>query len=141
MKKAIAKDITKVAKKATKGMKFKKTKLPKVTVNRRKGIKDTSVEKVARNGNVCANQYQLDPRQKLAWDYYIDPRSDTFSNATKSAQKAGYTVGYSSHITTEKWWLERVRRLSFVSRAEEVLEEMLNMSVKSRVITKKTKKI
>lgn len=76
-----------------------------------------------------ANQYQLDPRQRYCWDCYIDPRSDTFSNALKSAVKAGYSANSANHITKEKWFVERTRRLNFLSKAEQILEDILDMPV------------
>lgn len=76
-----------------------------------------------------ANQYQIDPRQKMCWDYYIDPRSETFSNAYKSALKAGYEESTALQITTEKWFTEKVRRLNMLGKAEKVLDEMLEMPI------------
>jgi hypothetical protein len=74
-----------------------------------------------------ANQYLIDPRQKVAWEGYIDPKSKTFGNATRSAIEAGYGWAYANQITTKKWWLGKVRKSSFVSKAEQVLEEILDM--------------
>jgi hypothetical protein len=74
-----------------------------------------------------ANQYQLDPRQKLCWDYYIDPRSETFGNATQSAIKAGYEKATANQITTFDWFIEKRRRLNMLVKAEKVLEETLEM--------------
>ena len=45
-----------------------------------------------------ANQYLIDPRQKAAWDGYINPKSKTFGNATQSAIEAGYGKSYAEHI-------------------------------------------
>jgi hypothetical protein len=75
-----------------------------------------------------ANQYQLDPRQKLCWESYIDPKSETFGNAYQSAMKAGYEEGYAAQITTVEWFLEKVRRMNLLSKAEKVLEECLDMN-------------
>ena len=74
-----------------------------------------------------ANQYLIDPRQKAAWDGYINPKSKTFGNATQSAIEAGYTWAYANQITTKTWWLGKVRKSGFVSKAEGILEEMLDM--------------
>lgn len=76
-----------------------------------------------------ANQYLLDPRQKVCWDTFIDPTSDTFSNAYKSARKAGYTHATALHITTEVWFLEKVRRMNMLGKAERVLDEMLDLPI------------
>lgn len=72
-----------------------------------------------------ANQYQLDPRQKLCWQYYNDSKGETFSNAYQSAMKAGYTEGYAAQITTQDWFLEKVRRQGMLSKAEKVLDKTL----------------
>lgn len=77
-----------------------------------------------------ANQYLLDPRQALCWSYFIDPKSQTFSNALKSALKAGYTKGTANKITTEKWFGEKVRRMQMLGKAEKVLDSMLTLRTK-----------
>lgn len=74
-----------------------------------------------------ANQYHLDPRQKLCWEYYINPKSETFGNAYQSALKAGYEETYCTQITVTEWFLEKVRRLNMLSKAEKVLDETLEM--------------
>lgn len=76
-----------------------------------------------------SNQYSLDPRQKLCWDSYINPKSETFSNAYQSAKKAGYEESTCLQITTEKWFTEKVRRVNLLGKAEKVLDEMLEMPV------------
>lgn len=73
-----------------------------------------------------ANQYQLDPRQKLCWESYNNPKSETFGNAYQSALKSGYEESTSSQITTENWFLEKLRRLNLLSKAEKVLDETLD---------------
>lgn len=74
-----------------------------------------------------ANQYQLDPRQKLCWEFYANPKSETFNNGLASAIKAGYSESHANTITTEPWFRDRVRRLNLLHKAENVLEEMLDM--------------
>jgi len=73
-----------------------------------------------------ANQYQMDPRQKLCWGYYIDPRSETFSNGYKSALKAGFEDSYALVITTRPWFEEKVLRGGLLSKAEKVFDRTLN---------------
>jgi hypothetical protein len=73
-----------------------------------------------------ANQYQLDPRQLKCWEFYIDPTSQTFGNATQSAIKAGYEPDYADQITTVDWFKGKVRRLNMLSKAERVLDETLD---------------
>lgn len=74
-----------------------------------------------------ANQYQPDPRQKLCWELYANPKSETFGNGLQSAIKAGYTEGTANQITTEDWFIERLRRMNMLSKAEKVLEYTLDM--------------
>lgn len=76
-----------------------------------------------------ANQYQLDPRQKMCWDLYVSPKSETFGNATQSAIKAGYEPDYADQITMAEWFKGKVRRLNMLDKAEKVLDEMLEMPV------------
>ncbi len=72
-----------------------------------------------------ANQFNLDPRQKTCWDYYINPKSETFGNALQSALKAGYEESYSTQITATEWFIEKVRRLNMLGKAEKVLDKTL----------------
>ena len=74
-----------------------------------------------------ANQFQLDPRQKLCWESYINPNSETFGNGYQSALKAGYEEGYAAQITTIDWFLEKLRRLNMLSKAEKVLDKTLTL--------------
>ena len=81
-----------------------------------------------------ANQFTLDPRQNLCWKYYIDPKSDTWSNAAASALKAGYTEDTAAKITTMDWFAAKVRRLNLLNKAEKVLEETMDISHMKRKI-------
>lgn len=78
-----------------------------------------------------ANQYVYDPRQKLCWDLYINPKSETFSNGLQSALKAGYEEGTANQITTMDWFVDKLRRMNMLNKAEKVLEEMLEMPVET----------
>lgn len=73
-----------------------------------------------------ANQYQLDPRQKLCWESYIDPKSATFGNALQSALKAGYEYETADRITTHDWFVAKRRRLNMLDKAEKVLDKTLD---------------
>lgn len=75
-----------------------------------------------------ANQYQLDPRQKLCWDYYIDPSGDTFANATQSGIKAGYTPEYSNDITSADWFCDKLWELNSVNKSVKVFQEVFEAS-------------
>lgn len=72
-----------------------------------------------------ANQFQLDPRQKLCWEYYINPKSKTFGNATQSAIRAKYEPDYADQITTVEWFKGKLRRLQLLDKAEKVLDKTL----------------
>jgi hypothetical protein len=74
-----------------------------------------------------ANQYTLDPRQKLCWESYINPRSETFGNARQSALKAGYEEVTANQITTHTWFIEKTRRLNMLGKAEKVLDKTLTL--------------
>ena len=93
---------------------------------KRKSAKKTKEErKTNPNG---ANQYLLDPRQKMCWDAYINPKSPTFGNAAQSAIAAGYEPEYANQITVSEWFIVKLRRLNLLGKAEKVLEEMVDMS-------------
>jgi hypothetical protein len=69
----------------------------------------------------------MDARMKTCWDYYINPKSATFNNATQSSIKAGYSVSYADRITAQDWFKEKKRRLGLLSKAEKVFEKTLDM--------------
>lgn len=73
-----------------------------------------------------ANQFQMDPRQKMCWESYIDPRSETFGNARQSAIRAGYEEEYAGQITVTEWFIVKVRRLNMLNKAEKVLDRTLD---------------
>ncbi len=76
-----------------------------------------------------ANQYKVDPRQALFLSYYLDTKSDTFSNAYQSALRAGYEQEYAESITSlmPKWLSEYIGDSYLVKKAEKNLQEMLEM--------------
>lgn len=76
-----------------------------------------------------ANQYEVDPRQALFLKYYLDPKSETFSNALQSGIKAGYSEEYSSAILSKDldWLAESVRSEHLLKKAEKRLEEFVSL--------------
>lgn len=72
-----------------------------------------------------ANQFLADPRQRLTWELYIKPGTEYFGNAYQSAMKAGYEEGYAAQITTAEWFLDKLRRLNMLGKAEKVLDKTL----------------
>lgn len=83
-------------------------------------------EKVVTN-KYGANQYILDPRQELFISYYLNPDSETWSNAYKSALKAGYAEEYAQSITGQgtSWFSESISDNSLILKATKNLEKAL----------------
>lgn len=75
-----------------------------------------------------ANQYQPDPRQQLFLAAYLDPKSDTFSNAYRSALKVGYEEEYAKVILNKDldWLSESVRDHNRLKRAENRLDQIID---------------
>src|SRR5438132_6130451 len=84
-----------------------------------------------------ANQYQPDPRQALFLSYYLDPASETFSNALQSALKAGYQQEYAESITAKStaWLAESVGDQFMLSKAERNLDKFLDLETLQPIIT------
>ncbi len=80
-----------------------------------------------------ANQYLSDPRQKMCWDLYVNPSSETFGNAYRSALRAGYEENTAAVITIQDWFKERLRRLNMLNKAEKVLEKCLDQKKDMRL--------
>ncbi len=76
-----------------------------------------------------ANQYTLDPRQKLCWENYTNPKSETFGNATQSAIKAGYTTGTADTITTTEWFIGKLWRLNSTYTGERKIKELMELPI------------
>jgi hypothetical protein len=80
-----------------------------------------------------ANQYRPDPRQSLFLQNYLDPKSETFSNAYQSALKAGYEDEYAKVITSDskglEWLSEAVNDAYLLNKAENNLKEFLEMDI------------
>ena len=74
-----------------------------------------------------------DNRVALFKAYYIDPKSDSFQNAMRSALKAGYSDTYARNITVLKpsWFTDMlqhsdVARARMLGQAEKALENAIN---------------
>ena len=93
--------------------------------------KENKKEEIRTNPN-GANQYKPDPRQSLFLTYYLNPKSETFSNALQSALRAGYEESYANDITAQMpVWLSEsqgnLKRLGMLDKAEKNLQEFLDM--------------
>lgn len=78
-----------------------------------------------------ANQYKDDPRQALFLKAYLDPKSDTFSNALQSGLKVGYSQEYSESILSMglDWLSESLGKYNIdriVEKAKRNLDELLD---------------
>jgi phage terminase small subunit len=72
---------------------------------------------------------ELSPQQVDFLRYYTDPKSGTFSNATQSAIKAGYSQDYADNLTSlmPDWLSENIgRRKRLLAKAENNLEILLD---------------
>jgi len=67
-----------------------------------------------------ANQHTPDPRQALFLSHYLDPSSDTFSNAMQSALLAGYSQEYAENIKSlmPQWLSDSIEDLYIASEAQ-----------------------
>lgn len=77
---------------------------------------------------MAGNQHKPDPRQELFLSHYLNPNSETFSNALQSALKAGYEQEYAESITYKMpdWLSESVGDAKLVKDAEKALSEAVN---------------
>lgn len=77
-----------------------------------------------------ANQHTPDERQQVCWDLYVDSIAKGKPNATKAAEKAGYSPDQCRNITLQGWFKGRVKgleRIELVSDSEKVLKKVLVM--------------
>ena len=60
----------------------------------------------------------LTPKQEAFLSAYLDPKSDTWSNAYQSAIKSGYSEEYAKNITGQMpdWLSESIRDNSLVKQ-------------------------
>lgn len=72
----------------------------------------------------------FDIRQNKMWGFYIDPKSETYGNAARSAIRAGYAGTTAYNITNARFFKIRVRRLGMLNRAEKVLKRTLIMDTR-----------
>ena len=81
---------------------------------------------------MAGNQYKADPRQADFLKYYLDRDSETFSNAYKSALKAGYEDEYAKVVTSKMpdWLSEKVKDEHLINLAENNLQEFLGSTSK-----------
>jgi hypothetical protein len=71
----------------------------------------------------------LKPQQEKFLQHYTDPKSETFSNATQSAIKAGYSQEYAENITAlmPDWLSESIGNMKMLRKAEKRLNQILDL--------------
>lgn len=87
-----------------------------------------------------ANGTTGDPREQKCWDLYIIGITNGRENAYQAALDAGYSLDHSRNITLQGWFKERLSKLKrkdMLSKAEKVLQEMLEMDDTQLKITEK----
>jgi hypothetical protein len=76
-----------------------------------------------------AGKQNKDDRQIRFLELYLNPKSDTYTNAYQSAKKAGFSEEYSQNITGQmpQWLSESISQNERVLKAEKVFDECLTM--------------
>lgn len=77
---------------------------------------------------VQANQYQTDPRQTAFLKAYLDPKSDTWSNAKQSALKVGYAPEYADNLMSiyPDWLSDAIGDTKLIQKATRNLDMALD---------------
>lgn len=78
----------------------------------------------------------LDPRKAAFLAAYVDPESETFGNALRSALASGYSQEYAENITHKMpdWLAEKVGDSMLLLKAERNLNKMLSLETNLPVI-------
>jgi hypothetical protein len=98
----------------------------------RKSTKKTE-KSLARTNPHGVNQYTPpDPRQAFFLSYFLDPKSETFSNCYQSAIKVGFSEAYAKVLTSQMpdWLSEKLREIeldSMVLKAKRNLDLILDI--------------
>lgn len=88
-----------------------------------------------------AQKQELDPRHLAFLQYYLDPKSKTFSNAYQSGVKAGFSDEYSKVILSRDldWLSESVNRDNMIKKAFRNLNKLLDENEDKRILLDTTK--
>jgi len=88
------------------------------------------------------NQYtEPDPRQAEFLKAYLNPKSETYSNAYQSAIKVGYSKEYAGNILSLEpaWLLENIDTEKMVEKAMRNLMKLLDEDEDKRILLDTTK--
>lgn len=79
------------------------------------------------NPNKVNQHTAPDPRQSLFLECYLEPSSNTFSNALQSAISAGYSQEYAENITSlmPAWLSESISDLYIAKEAQENIRKAI----------------
>lgn len=89
--------------------------------------------KLVRTNPHGVNQHtEPDPRQSLFLALYLNPKSETFSNAMQSAIKAGYEETYAQVLVSRMppWLSEKIKSASMLQKAERNLDAVLDLETR-----------
>lgn len=87
---------------------------------------ETKQEEVVEESNELP-QFVTTPRQIKFWDHYLKPKSSTFGNRYQSGLLAGYTDSSARVIGEQNWYINKMRKLGLLTKAEKVLDKTLTM--------------
>lgn len=119
-----------------------KVKTKKVRV---KKVKVKTIQEIIESENV-----DMDPRKHAFSLAYFDPGSSTYSNATQSAIKAGFSAEYADNITSlaPKWLSELMGKFDMMEIVRKNIKKHLEIETRAPiigmhgpVIDKETKKL
>jgi hypothetical protein len=74
--------------------------------------------------------HQVDYRQQICWDYYVESVTNGQPNILQSAVRAGYSPTSAADISKSKWFKDRkkkFKRSTMLSQAEKNLTNILKM--------------
>ena len=71
---------------------------------------------------------KLTPKQEAFLSFYVDPKSETYGNALRSALKAGFSETYAKTITATMpdWLSDNLRRMKMLEKAERNLQRAMD---------------
>lgn len=91
-----------------------------------------SKKKPAKKLQVKSQKSLLNRKQENFLFYYTNPQSETFSNALRSALKAGYSEAYAKNITDQmpEWLMDNLGDTIRLLKAERNLSEVQEIPIK-----------
>lgn len=99
--------------------------------------KTKKIDKRFKTPDVLREEIEMDPRKSRFKAYFMDPSSDSYSNYSKSAVKAGFTQNYANNITVlkPKWLFEVIGKQDYLDKARNNLKRDLAVDIYSYTTT------